>query len=84
MLEIKKEMHISSIDLYNERFFTLENVSYKVPVDFEQLKTDKVFINHLSYITAENANFRRILDRMEGATKMVEKQISQELQSLKN
>ena len=57
VLEFRKEIHLKNVPLFNERFLTLKDVELKVPIDFEQLKNDKVFINTLSYIYAESDNF---------------------------
>jgi Family of unknown function (DUF6090) len=55
--ELKAQAYTRTNNIFNKRLFTLENVDYKVPNDFESLKKDKEFLNTLSHITAENKNF---------------------------
>ncbi|MFC3879572.1 DUF6090 family protein [Algoriphagus namhaensis] len=57
VLDLRKDIHLNSIDLLNDRFLTLDNVQYKTPINFEDLKSDQKFFNSLSYITAESENF---------------------------
>ncbi len=79
MLDLRKDLHINSVNLYNKRFLTMEKVNNKIPIDFEQLKKDQEFINSLSYIAAEGSNFVRHLNSMRTQTKIVMDKISQEL-----
>lgn len=84
MLELKKDIHINSITIFNKRLFTLEKVGLKVPDDFETLKSDKEFINSLSYIAAESANFLEYYIMIRNKTKLVGEKIGNEIEKLNN
>lgn len=81
VLDLRKDIHLNSLPLFNDRFQTLEHVHYKIPVDFEKLKTDQTFFNTLSYITAESENFLAHHKSMETETKALKASILEELKS---
>ncbi|WP_445383023.1 DUF6090 family protein [Robiginitalea sp. IMCC43444] len=82
MLDLRKDIHINSMTLANKRFLTLNEVNRTVPTNFEKLRTDHEFINNLSYIAAEGANFVSHLYKMRAQTVVVQEKIRQELQKL--
>lgn len=84
MIELKKDIHISSNVLFTKRLFTLEDVDFKIPVDFEALKEDTEFINKISYIAAESVNFIDYYKSMLNKTESVNKKIVKELKRLEN
>ena len=82
MIDLRKEIHINSKNLYNKKLFTLADVGRKVPVNFNALKSDIEFINSLSYITAESRNFLGHYQNMLRKTESVENIILKEIQKL--
>jgi len=81
MVELKKDIHISTNPILTKRLFTKEKIGHKSPVDFEALKTDAEFINTLSHITAENNNFlgyaRQILKKNMAVQQLLEEILDQ-------
>lgn len=84
MLDLRKDIHINTMSLSNKRFLTLTEVSRMVPTNFEKLQTDQEFINNLSYIAAEGANFVAHLNNMRMQTEIVQENIGKELLKLSN
>ncbi len=72
------------IAFFNQRLFTLENVDFKVPNNFDAIKLDTEFINNLTYITAERKNFNLYPKDMLDKTKSVADKIVNELKRLEN
>ncbi|MCA0133803.1 DUF6090 family protein [Winogradskyella alexanderae] len=81
VLEFRKEIHLKHVPIFNNRFLTLDEVEYKVPIDFNSLKNDKKFINTLSYILAESDNFLEHHNNMRAQTKQLRDIIFEELKS---
>jgi hypothetical protein len=79
VLDLRKDIHLNALSLFNERFLTLNKVQYKIPIDFEYLKTDQKFINTVSYITAESENFLSHHKNMQTQTKALRAEIIEEL-----
>lgn len=79
ILDLRKDIHLNSLSLFNDRFLTLDKVDYKIPIDFEFLKTDQKFINTLSYITAESENFLSHHKNMQTQTKALRAKILEEI-----
>lgn len=79
MLELKKDIHIQSISLFNKKLYIPKEVGHSVPIDFKALKLDNEFINNLSYITAESESFLKhykgILSNTISAGEKIEKEI---------
>jgi hypothetical protein len=82
MLDLRKDIHINSMALSNNRFLTLNELFQMVPTNFKKLQTDQEFINSLSYIAAEGANFVAHLKNMRVQTEIVREKIRQELLEL--
>ena len=68
-MEIKKELYVSSIPIFLNRFETGATGLDKIPNDFEKLKSDAEFMNWLTHVTAEQFNHneyqRFFIDEME-------------------
>ena len=79
VLNLRKDIHVNSLSLFNDRFLTLDNVIYKIPIDFEYLKKDQKFINTLSYITAESENFLSHHKNMKTQTEALRAEILEEI-----
>jgi hypothetical protein len=79
MIDLKKDIHVTSISFFNQSLFTLEDVGQKVPNDFDALKQDHEFINTLSYIAAESANFQEHLSNILNKTIGVQESIMKEI-----
>ncbi|MBT8219723.1 MAG: hypothetical protein KJP00_07860, partial [Bacteroidia bacterium] len=79
MIDLKRDIHMNSSSIHNKRLFTLQQVDYKIPVDFGALKSDTEFINDLSYVTAESLNFLWHYQNMYNKSRAVEQLITNEL-----
>jgi hypothetical protein len=79
VLDLRKDIHVNSLSLFNDRFLTLDSVQYKIPNDFEYLKTEQKFINTLSYITAESENFLSHHRNMHSQTEVLRAEILEEI-----
>ena len=79
VLDLRKDIHVNSLSLFNDRFLTLEDIQYKIPTDFEYLKTEQNFINTLSYITAESENFLSHHKNMQTQTEALRAGILEEI-----
>ena len=79
VLELRKDIHVNSLSLFNDRFLTLEDVQFKIPTDFEYLKTEQSFINTLSYMTAESKNFLSHHKKMQKRTEELRAEILEEI-----
>jgi len=79
MIELRKDIYINSIKLFNKNLYTLSDIDLKVPTDFKALKNDQEFKNNLSHNTAENANFiahtTNILSGTQTVKSLIEKEI---------
>lgn len=82
VLEVRKDIHFLSVTILNKRFMTYGRASLRIPNDFEALKSDAEYINHLSYVTAENSNILGHYNSILGITKSVQKSIENELDNL--
>jgi hypothetical protein len=79
VLDMRREIHITSNTLLTKRFFTQEQVGFRMPNDFNALKTDSEFLNNLSYILAEGGNFLRHYRNILSGTQSVEAKIAEEI-----
>ena len=79
VLDMRREIHITSTSLFNKKLFTLETVGFRIPNNFDNLKTDAEFKNTLSYILGEGGNFLRHYSNFLASTRSVEKMIVDEI-----
>ena len=81
--DLKRDIYTNTNSILNKRLFTTKDIDYKIPNNYNDLKRDSEFLNTLSHITAENANFQNYSFMMLEKTISVKNNIDKEIKRLK-